>query len=188
MPEVVSGQEWSPRPALRRVHALVSEGLSRLALRGVDRVGARPRVHDAPDIENLGEITVGDDFEVRAGPVRCHLVTGIHGVLRIGNGVTIESGTGISAAALVEIGDGAHLGGFVSVLGTDYHQLGDHAAAPAPAPIIIGAHAWIGDRVTILRGATIGHHARIEPGSVVSGVIPPGARAGGVLARVLPRG
>lgn len=187
MGEVAKREGWSPRPALRRLHTLASEGLSRLALHGADRVGARPRVHGFPYVENLGEITIGDDLEMRAGPVPSHMVVGIHGVVRIGDGVTIDWGVGIAAEALVEIGDGAHIGSFVSILGSDFHVAGDAEAAATPAPIRIGEHAWIGDRVTILRGATIGRYARIEPGSVVSGVIPDGAHAGGVLARVIPR-
>lgn len=175
------------RPALQRVRTLAAEGLSRLALRGVDRVGARPRVYGSPVIENLGTITIGDDFELRAGPVRAHLVTGLTGVLRIGDGVSIGAGTGIAASALVEIGDGAYLGPQVSILSTDYHVVGDFHKASEPTPISIGAHAWIGERVTVLRGAVIGRYARVEPGSVVTGVIPDGAHAAGVRARLIPR-
>lgn len=177
---------WSPRPALRRVHSLLSERLGRLALHGVDRVGARPRVNGLPFVENLGTITIGDDFELCAGPVRAHFVTGVNGVLRIGDGVTICAGAGIAAHALVEIGDGAHIGPFVSILGTDYHVAGDFMRPGEAAPITIGAHAWIGERVTVLRGAKIGSYARIEPGSVVVGDIPDGAHAAGVRARVIP--
>jgi acetyltransferase-like isoleucine patch superfamily enzyme/acyl carrier protein len=171
------------RPALRRLQGLASAGLSRLALGGVDQVGARPRVAGMPFIENLGTITIGDDVELLSGPVRSHLVTGPRGVLRIRSGVTIGGGAAISAQELVEIGEGAHLGASVMLLDTDYHAAGDKGAAGATAPIVIGAHAWLGDGVMVLRGSTIGRYARVEPGSVVSGPIPDGALAAGNPAR-----
>ena len=182
-----SASGGGPRSALRRAHALASEGLARLALRGVDHVGERPRVHRAPFIENLGTITIGDDLELCPGPVQAHLVTGVGGVLRIGDGVTIGAGCGIAAESLIEISDGAHLEPFVSLLGTDYHVAGEFEAAGTAAPIEIGAHAWIGERVTVLRGVKIGRYARVEPGSVVTCDIPDGALAGGVRARVIGR-
>lgn len=176
---------WSPRPALRRLRSLAADGLARLALRGVDHLGARPRVRGLPFVENLGAITIGDDLELHSGPVRSHLVTGPRGVLHIGNEVSIGAGAAIAAESHIEIGDGARLGPFAMLLDTDYHVAGDRTA-PAPAdPIVIGAHAWLGERVTVLRGAKIGRGAHIESGSVVSGTIPDGARAAGVPAQII---
>lgn len=173
------------RPVLRRLHTLASEGLARLALHGVDHLGARPHVSGVPFIENLGKITIGDDLDLASGPVRSHLVTGVHGVLAIGDHVTIGPGAAIAADLRVEIGEGAHLGPMVMLLDSDYHVAGDKDAPPEAAPIVIGAGAWLGAGVTVLRGATIGAGARVEAGSVVSGNIPEGARVAGVPARVI---
>jgi maltose O-acetyltransferase len=173
------------RLALRQLSSLGERGLTRLALRGVDQVGLRPRVHGLPFIENLGRITVGDELTLFASPVRSHLVTGPRGSILIGDGVTLESGVGIAAEAEVRIGSGAHLGPFVLILDTDYHAVDDREAPGVAEPIVIGDDAWLGRGVTVLRGARIGRGARIEPGSVVSGNIPDGAHAAGVPARVL---
>ncbi|MFO0757831.1 MAG: acyltransferase [Byssovorax sp.] len=162
-----------------------TEALARLVMRHADTLGARPRIHGSPYIENLGSITIGDDFELGPGPVPAHFVTGPRGAIRIGDGVTIGAGTGIAAEAEVTIGDGAHIGPLVSILTTDYHVAGNYDASGGASPIRIGAGAWIGERVIILRGVTIGHHARIEPGSVVTTDIPDGACAAGVRARVI---
>jgi acetyltransferase-like isoleucine patch superfamily enzyme/acyl carrier protein len=176
------------RSVLRRFEAATAHGLARLALHGVDTLGARPRVHGRPFIENLGRTTIGDDLVLHSSPVRSHLVTGVRGALVIGDSVTIGAGAAIAAEERVEIGDGAHLSPFVMILDSDYHGTKERSARGSTAPIVIGAHAWLGQRVVVLHGAIIGAHARIEAGSVVSGIIPAGARASGVPARVVHAG
>ena len=53
-----------------------------------------------------------------------------------------------------------------------------------PRPVTIGDFVWIGVRVTILPGTTIGEGAIIQAGSVVRGEIPPYSIAGGNPAKV----
>ncbi|MFO0590952.1 MAG: hypothetical protein U0441_25640 [Polyangiaceae bacterium] len=177
--------EPGARPVLRRIQAFASEGFARLALHEVNCVGARPHVTGLPFIENLGALTIGDDLDLASGPVRSHLVTGVRGVLEIGNHVTIGFGAAIAAEMRVQIGDGAHLGPMVMLLDSDYHVAGDSTAPPEASPIVIGPGAWLGEGVTVLRGATIGRGARVEAGSVVSGNVPEGAHVAGVPARVI---
>ncbi len=55
------------------------------------------------------------------------------------------------------------------------------------APIHIGNGVWIGSHVTILPGVTIGDHAVIAAGAVVTKDVPAGVVAGGVPARVMSR-
>lgn len=173
------------RRALRRLGEELSHALARIALHGVDRLGARPVVHGRPFVENLGRLEIGDDLELCAVPVRSHLVTGPHGALQIGDGVTIGAGAAIAAEEYVELDDGVHLEPGVMILDSDYHDTADRSAPGVSAPIVIGARAWIGERVTILHGTTIGEDARIEPGSVVSGTVPVGAVFAGVPARAV---
>jgi acetyltransferase-like isoleucine patch superfamily enzyme/acyl carrier protein len=182
---VVSDGNGEMRASLRDLVLAASYRLARLALRGADHVGERPQVHGLPFVENLGHLWIGDDLSLSASPVRSHLVTGPSGVLRIGDGVTIGAGAAIAAQDRVEIGDGARLDPFVMLLGGDFHSAEDRAAAGASSPIVIGAHAFLGERVVVLHGANIGAHARIEPGSVVTGFIPEGAVAAGVPALVI---
>jgi acetyltransferase-like isoleucine patch superfamily enzyme/acyl carrier protein len=172
--------------ALHRAAVAASHAFARLALRGVDALGPRPFVRGLPFVENLGRLTIGADLSLASTPVGSHLVTGPRGVLRIGDGVIIGPGAAIAAEDRVEIGDGARLGAGVMLLASDYHAVADRDAPGATGPIVIGAHAHLGDRVVVLHGATIGAHAVIAADSVVSGDIPAGAHAAGVPALVIP--
>jgi acetyltransferase-like isoleucine patch superfamily enzyme len=53
------------------------------------------------------------------------------------------------------------------------------------SPIRIGRGTWLGDRVSVLRGADIGRHCTIGAGSVVRGRIPDYSVAVGAPARVV---
>jgi acetyltransferase-like isoleucine patch superfamily enzyme len=68
----------------------------------------------------------------------------------------------------------------------------DHAVGRPPAsgevsvsPVRIGKEAWLGAKVTVLRGADIGDGTIVGAHSVVRGVIPPGVVAAGIPARVV---
>ena len=55
------------------------------------------------------------------------------------------------------------------------------------APITVGEGAWIGTRAIILGGVTIGRHAVVAAGSVVTKDVPEGAIVAGIPARVVRR-
>ena len=151
------------------------------------RVGRSPRTRGKPYIENLGEIVIGDDFNLSSQFVTSHLVTGPHGKITIGNQVNINYGAGICAYQEIRIGDRVRIGPYAMILDTDFHTAGALDEAAAALPVIIGDDVWLANRVTVLRGATIGAGSVITAGSVVSGEIPAGVIAGGNPARVIRR-
>ena len=53
------------------------------------------------------------------------------------------------------------------------------------SPVRIGPDCWVGTKVTVLRGSTVGHGCVLAAHAVVRGDIPPMAVAGGAPARVL---
>lgn len=53
------------------------------------------------------------------------------------------------------------------------------------APITVGSHVWFGGNCVVLGGVTIGDHAVIGAGSVVTKDIPPYALAYGNPCRVI---
>ena len=157
--------------------------LARFFLRDCDSVGRRPRLVGRPWIENGGRIVLGDDVHFSSCPVQSHFVVR-GGSLEIGSAVSIGQGAAISVYQHVRIGDGTVLGAFSTIADTDFHVAGDRFAKPSTAPILIGKHVRIGDRVTILRGTQIRDGAVIASGSVVAGNVDPHVRVAGVPARV----
>lgn len=55
----------------------------------------------------------------------------------------------------------------------------------AGPPVVVGHATWLGDRVTMISGAAVGHGAVIGAGSLVRSSIPAFAIAAGVPARVI---
>jgi len=109
-------------------------------------------------------------------------------VIRIGDGVGIRPYCTISAAESVVIEDDVVISAFTSVIDSD-HTIGPHPNLLSnplrAAPVRIGRGCWIGERVAVLRGSTIGEYSVIGANSVVKGEIPPYSVAVGVPARVV---
>jgi acetyltransferase-like isoleucine patch superfamily enzyme/acyl carrier protein len=154
------------------------------ALSGCNAVGTGIELVGAPFVQNLGTIVIGDRVHIKSEPVISHLVTGRRGRLEIGDGVRIAHGAAIAAHDDVRIGADVELGAFVMIMDTDFHEAGRHAESGGTGPIVIGAGARLGARVTVLRGTAIGAGAVVAAGSVVKGNVAAGARVAGVPARV----
>ena len=105
--------------------------------------------------------------------------------ITIGKEVFINSGCHFQDQGGIEIGDGALIGHNV-VLATINHDLNPKGNRKNHyAPIRIGAHVWIGSNATILPGVTIGDHAVVAAGAVVTRDVPAMTVVGGVPAKVL---
>lgn len=104
-------------------------------------------------------------------------------LVKIGNNVAIGDRTEIHAGKNVSIGDNSIIAWDCCIMDRDYHKIeGDKEL---PKPVIIGKNVWIGCRVLILKGVTVGDGAVIAAGSVVTKDVPPCAVVGGNPARVL---
>jgi len=94
----------------------------------------------------------------------------------------------VSASESVTIEDDVIFGTGCTVIDSDHtHEPHDNVLFnPAvTAPVRIGRGTWLGDRVTVLKGADIGVRCTIGAGSVVRGRIPDYSVAVGVPARVV---
>jgi acetyltransferase-like isoleucine patch superfamily enzyme len=113
--------------------------------------------------------------------------------LYIGRRVFIGSYAVLSAGATVSIGDDTEIGpGFTLMTGDHEFSISgvSYAQTPGPPniPITIGRNVWIGARVTVLKGVTIGDAAILGAGAVVTRDVPPFMIATGVPARpIRPR-
>jgi len=110
--------------------------------------------------------------------------------IRIGNNVSINSGTFINAHNYIEIGDGTLIGKNV-LLADTRHNFRDPEKSvkenpiTLEDPIIIGRGCAIAFNTFIFPGVTIGPHSFISANSVVTKDVPPYSVAGGNPAKVL---
>jgi maltose O-acetyltransferase len=108
---------------------------------------------------------------------------GENATLKIGNNVFLNQGVRIACTTEVAIGDNVLIGDETVVLDNDYHGV---AGAPTKAaPVRIESDVWLGTRVIVLRGVSIGQGSVVGAGSVVTRSIPPRVFAAGVPARVI---
>lgn len=142
--------------------------------------GCRLRLDPEATLE-LGERCDVDDGTTLAVYGRGRLALGARSF--VGHHATI------AAHELVAIGAGTFLAEMVSV--RDH----DHVPGSPPSsgevwvsPVRIGDDVWLGAKVTVLRGAEIGDRAVVGAHAVVRGVVPAGAVAVGVPAKVIDRG
>lgn len=111
----------------------------------------------------------------------------------IGNDCSIGEFCHITAINKITIGDGLLTGRFVYIGDNAHGVLSFEEADTPPArrhltskgEIQIGRNVWIGDKVTILSGVTIGDNVIIGAGSIVTHDIPSNSMAAGAPAKVV---
>ena len=107
--------------------------------------------------------------------------------LNLGDDVFINAGCCLDTSAPITLGNRVQLAYQVTLV-TGGHEIGTHdsrAGSHAPKPISVGDGAWVGARVVILPGVTIGAGAVVAAGSVVTKDVLPDTVVGGVPAKVL---
>lgn len=118
-------------------------------------------------------------------PLELYAETG--GELRIGARSLVNFGTSIVAYERVTIGERALIGTHCLITDTSFHDVDPERRLEPPkaAPVAIGENVWLGARVVVLPGVTIGDDCAIGVGSIVTSDIPPRSLAAGVPARVI---
>lgn len=111
--------------------------------------------------------------------------------LRIGKGTT-ATGVGIALhePGEITIGAGCMISTEVHMDVSDVHPIYDAITGERinpPKPIVIGDRVWLGGRVLVLKGATIGEGAIVGAGSIVVGDIPANCLAAGSPAKPMRR-
>lgn len=173
----------------RRPRRAVEIGLevlrARYFLRRCSTLGTGVRLIGRPLVVNHGVITIGAKTRIASTTVRCEFGAFRGGRLEIGRDVFINYGVSMAATRLIRIGDGCDLGTYVILMDNDYHGVEDRDR-PAPSePVILEDNVWLGARVIVLKGVTIGRDSVIGAGSVVTRDIPPRCLAAGAPARVI---
>lgn len=156
-------------------------------LRQVTNLGARVRLWGRPSVQNRGRILIGNRVCLVSTVATLELVSEPGGTLEIGESTFINYGCSIAATRLVSIGPRCNIGPYTVIMDNDYHRLEPERRneRPESAPIVLEENAWLGTRVIVLRGVTIGTNSVIGAGSVVTHDIPPRSLAVGVPAKVI---
>lgn len=107
--------------------------------------------------------------------------------LKIGRDSFISRGASIETAGQVTIGRNVAIGHQVMIT-TSSHKLGPSTRRAAQAyglPVTIEDGAWLGARVTVLPGVTIGAGSMVAAGAVVVSDLAPDGLYGGVPAKLI---
>jgi maltose O-acetyltransferase len=130
------------------------------------------------DFHGGSHFILAEDSEIRC-----------YGELKIGNNFFLNRFSRIISHGKISIGNNVTIAQFVSILDHDHYffmknnklQLDGYKVAP----IVIGSNVWIADKVTILKGITIGDNVIIGANSVVTKDIPSNSIAVGNPCKVL---
>jgi acetyltransferase-like isoleucine patch superfamily enzyme len=128
-----------------------------------------------------GSITCGRLF-LRSKTIPIEVGAGKNGSLVLGDRVFINTGATVVANHSIAVGDHCLIGDLVAIFDTDHHPM-EPSRPTRVAPVRLGANVWVGRSATILPGVTIGDHAVIAAGSIVTGDVPARTLMAGVPAR-----
>lgn len=169
---------------LDNVRAVVN---ARWRLRRAAQVGTRVRLWGRPVINANGRILIRDRVKIVSTVARVELGTGPNGVLEIGPRSLINYGCSIAALSTISIGERCLIGPHCMIIDSAFHDVDPdrRLEAPVARPITIGRNVWLGARVVVLPGVTIGDDSVIGIGSIVTHDIPARSLALGSPARVI---
>ena len=158
-----------PVPSLKELYASGPAVLrGRWYLRSAERLGTRVRVWGSPVIHNTGRLLIGDRVRIVSTISTVELAISEGGCLDIGDNVYINCGCSIGATQLVRIGANCSIGSNVTMMDNDFHRIEPERRneLPPSAPIVLEEGVWLGVRVIVLRGVTIGAGSVVGAGSV----------------------
>lgn len=113
------------------------------------------------------------------------------GDIRLGDRVNLSSNCQVFSSNTLEIGEGCMIGAYSYLLsGGEYDRhspvpYADQSGMETKGPCKIGGNCWLGARVTVLDGVTIGANSVVAAGAVVTRSFPKGGLLGGIPAKVL---
>lgn len=115
----------------------------------------------------------------------------LHGPLILGKNVSINARASLDGgSAGIVIGDDTRIATSATLYAFDHGLAADRLIREQPVRsrgIRIGADVWIGANAGVTDGVTIGDHAVVAMGAVVTKDVPPGVIVGGVPAQVIGR-
>jgi maltose O-acetyltransferase len=138
-------------------------------------------------IEIRGTLRIADRVQLVSNVAKLELVVERGAELSVGRRTLINYGTSVVARQRVTIGSECLIGTHCMIMDTAFHEVDPERRLEPPAarPISIGDNVWLGARVVVFPGVTIGDGSVVGIGSIVTRDIPPRSLAFGVPARVV---
>ena len=135
-------------------------------------------------------ISIGDNAWIgRDCRLECYEDKGKLGEIRLGNSSKLGHYCTILCGANVVIGDFTRLSSFVTIMseshGTNPEKGIYHLQDLICKEVLIGQYCWLGEKVIVMPGVTIGDWSIVGAGSLVTKDIPPYSIAVGNPARVI---
>jgi len=93
------------------------------------------------------------------------------------------SGTVLSSALSISIGDNVKCGANTQIMDSDWHP--EDPRSGNPRAVIIGDNVWLGLNVLVMKGVTIGENSVIGANSVVTKSIPANVIAAGNPCKII---
>lgn len=173
--------------ALAQINAAFQVLRARLLLRGAQFNGMRIRLRGTPVFINGGTTILHNRVQLFSTVACLEIGSTEGGLLEIGERTFINSGCSIVATLSISIGAECHIGPHVMLFDNAWHRVEPERRneRPESAPVVLGRNVWLGARVIVMPGVTIGAGTCIGAGSVVTQDIPPRVFAAGVPARVV---
>ncbi|MCA2979697.1 MAG: acyltransferase [Myxococcaceae bacterium] len=138
---------------------------------------------DAAIFAQLGRpIRIGDRSTVAAHAF-------LHGPLTLGADVSVNARASLDGgAAGIVVGDGCRIASGAALYAFNHGLAADrpvHAQPVTSRGIVLGVDVWVGANAGIVDGVTVGDHAVVGMGAVVTHDVPPYAIVAGSPARVV---
>lgn len=108
--------------------------------------------------------------------------------ITIGEGNAFSNNISIMANEQITIGNRCQIGDMVAIYDCDFHEINPatrNRSAGLTKPVSIGNNVWLGSRIVVLKGVSIGDNSVIAAASVVTKSIPANCIAAGNPARVI---
>ena len=134
----------------------------------------------APRVVNRGGTLTSGGCGLWSG-VRLEVAKNAH--LSIGKGTYLNRSTTVVCHERVQIGDRCKISWDVVITDSDEHALPGQRTVTAP--VVIEDDVWIGFRVLVLKGVTIGKGAVVAAGAIVTKDVPAHSLVVGQPARVV---
>jgi len=150
-------------------------------------IGSRVRVFGKVKVRPWGTMVFGDRVRFHADVLPTEVGCAPGGELRIGTNVFVNYGCSIGVSNKVTIGDDVLIGTQCIIIDSDFHRTEpDRRDEKDEAlPIVIEDNVWLGNRVIVHKGVTIGKDSVVAAGSIVTKDIPPGQIWAGVPAKYI---